>query len=149
MSKNLRPLLVGEAPSREGGEPMGGRVGARLAAAAGLTVDEFLRRCDRVNLLSRCPGKAGRPKGHAFPAEEARVAAEALDVRGRVVVILGKRVARACGLRDVAWLTEVRLRDAELAFVVPHPSGIVRWYNDPANLDDLKVLMRRLFRCPR
>lgn len=104
-STSSRPLLVGEASNIPGGEPFGGRSGAVLAAMAGLTFDEFRRRFDRVNLLRRWPGREpGQAKGHKFPLAAARHAAARLDVRGRRVVLAGRRVALAFGLRGFEFL---------------------------------------------
>ena len=57
--------------------------GARLAELCGLEVDAYLRAFERVNLIRRWPGKAG--KGDAFDLAKARVGAIDLLVSGGAV----------------------------------------------------------------
>lgn len=123
------PLLIGEADNGAG-RPFGGRSGEALAKLLGLKLDDFLGRVEAVNLLKSWPGKQG--KGDAFPAEKARRAAEKLDLEGRLVIAAGKRVARALGIADPEWFAQVEHRGAGIT-VIPHPSGVVTWWNDPAN----------------
>ncbi len=144
-------LLIGESVGPGGGAPFGGASGRRLASLCGVSHEDFLSMVDAVNLLNRWPGRQRGPKGHAFPVVDARAAATALDLAGRTVALAGKRVALAFGLRDPPWLVEVSLGVGEsAAFVVPHPSGVVRWYNDPDNGRAVGRLLRRLIkRCGR
>lgn len=124
-----RPLLVGEAPGPTGGgPPLGGRAGRLLDRMAGRA---FVDACDRVNLLDAWPGHAG--KASAFPAAEAREAAAALLAvdRHRVLLLAGKRVAGAFGLRRPEFLCWYPLAGGRLAGVVAHPSGVNRWLNVP------------------
>ncbi len=110
-----------------------------------MSLEDFAEAFERVNLLRRWPGRSGGAKGHLFDLEAARKAAARLDVSGRTVVLAGKRVALAFGLRDPAWLEPAAFgRGERAAFVVPHPSGIVRFYNDEANRLAVGGLLRRL-----
>lgn len=127
----MKTLLVGEAPARTtvGARPFTGRTGDRLAELAGL---ERLRDgFDAVNLLDRWPGPAG-PKGSAFPLALARPAAEALRprIRRRRVILVGRRVASAFRLASLPYLTW----EGQVA-VLPHPSGVCRWWNEPENVE--------------
>lgn len=128
-----RPLIVGEAPSRatDGGPPLSGRSGARLAAMLGLRPEDLAARFELANLLERWPGPA-RGGGSAFHAAEAASAAASLDLEGRRVVLLGARVARAFGVRRPEPLSVVDVRGSE-ALLLPHPSGASRWWNSPEN----------------
>lgn len=155
-------LIVGEAPSRTTSEPLSGRSGARIAELMGLTTETFVERFDRVNLLDEYPGSDG--KGTAFPFLPAM--ARAFELREGPwthYLLLGRRVAGAFGLRDDAeflrWYELVGLRivvpDGELfprssepkrAVVLPHPSGIVRWWNTTANRRAARAFLRRLER---
>jgi len=122
--------IVGQAPGRRGGPPLRGPCGARLARLAGLSgVDELARRHELANLLPRFPGKRG--KGDAFPPAEARRAAHGVRPKHRDVLLLGRHVARAFGVDRpfFEWWDLGRWRVA----VVPHPSGVSRWWNDSAN----------------
>jgi uracil-DNA glycosylase len=106
--------------------------------------DLLLERFDTVNLLGRWPG--GEGKGAAWPRDAARRAARRLPLRG-VVVLLGLRVldayrGRHPQLWGVPWGEWRELRAGHgpewdpsrwtTVAVLPHPSGIVRNYNDPA-----------------
>lgn len=131
----IRPLIIGQAPSREHGEDeaLSGRSGARLAELCGLTLVEFLEVFDRANLVETFPGKAG--KGDRFPSPgEARSLAGRFKrvVGGRRVVVLGFSTAAAFGLTHPAMIFAPHW-GAEFAFS-PHPSGVSRWWNDPENL---------------
>jgi hypothetical protein len=115
-------MLLGADPLRRAAEPRTPRE---------YVLDAF----DTVNLLGRWPGEDG--KGAAWDAERAARAARRLPLRG-AVVLLGLRVRRAYearhpGLGTLGWGDWMRLPlgRAEVT-VIPHPSGIVRNYNDPA-----------------
>lgn len=137
----MRVLLVGQAPSRDtcGGPPFSGRSGRRLADLAGVKHDELREVFALVNLLDRWPGKNGR--GDAFPMGEARAAAARLDLsKHDVVVLVGKSVARAFGIGEAEYFAE-RVGGV---FVVPHPSGVNRWWNDAANEERARRFMEEL-----
>lgn len=135
------PLLVGQAPSASAQGVLGAS-GARLAKLAGLGLEEYAARFARANLLDAWPGPAGRlGGGDAFDLADARAAWRDLlpHVHGRPVVLLGRHVARAAGLADAPWWEWAALSwrprrrgwlRAQVA-VVPHPSGVSRWWNDP------------------
>lgn len=139
-----KALLVGRAPARRmaGRGAFRGRSGERLAALAGTDLDGLLRAVDAANLLGEWPGKQG--KGDAFPMAAARAAAGVLDVSGRpLVVAVGKRVAAAMGLRRPEYFAPAAWRGVPLV-VVPHPSGVNRWWNDPVNVGKMHAFMRSL-----
>jgi hypothetical protein len=97
-----------------------------------VTEDEYLALFSRKNLLPEWPGSSG--KGDAFPMADASLSAVALShvMRDSYLLLLGKNVARAFGLNDVDYFKEVQ-RDTLTMMVVPHPSGINRWWNEPSN----------------
>jgi len=135
----VKPLIVGQAPGPAGakgraldGEDARGS-GARLAAVMGIDLSRFLELFDTANLLECWPGSAGG-KGDAFPLAAARARAQAFDAPNRVVILLGlTTVARVFGIPG----SQPVLRFFPLAgrafAVVPHSSGIVRWWNVKAN----------------
>lgn len=117
-----------------------------MAALSGLSFDEFLRTFDRANLLPLWPGPSGR-KGAAFPVVAARLLADRMIGRfrfDRTVVLLGKRTAAAFGL-SVGYFEPVMIGRATV-LVVPHPSGVNRWFNEPANVRRMARFMRRIVR---
>ncbi len=136
----LKPLLVGQAPSSEtrGKPAFAGRSGARLARLLGMPVASAL---EPINLLKRFPGKADA-KGDLFPIERARRAARRTRLgAGRTVLLAGGNVARAFGVTRFELFAWFELCGTLVA-VVPHPSGISHWWNDPSNV-------RRARRCFR
>jgi hypothetical protein len=140
-------LFVGEACNLPSGEAFAGRSGARLAVLLGLSLEQFLATCDRVNLLDGWPGRSGGAKGHLFDVGRARTAAGRLRLTERHVVLCGLRVASAFGLRRAVFLRPVELgRDEASCVVLPHPSGIVRWYNSGANVRAASRTLRGMAR---
>lgn len=142
---NERPVLIGEAPgpSREDGdEPLSGRWERRMArvCSAAETDDEaeaWLQQFERRNLLAYYPGSVEGEDGSLFPPDLAAEAADGLreELEGRLVLLAGKRVARAFGLSKPDYFEPLPRAPAPgaVAWVVPHPSGINRWWNEPRN----------------
>lgn len=140
------PLLIGEASRVRDGRPFDGRAGRFLGSLVGLSLEDFLARIEAVNLLKRWPGRQA-VKGHLFPMDEAKRAVDRLDLERRDVILAGKRVAAAFGLKEVKWLREVELgRGERSAVVIPHPSGIVRWWNEERNRRAVGRLLERFLR---
>lgn len=148
----MKPLLIGEAPSKNESlpRPLEGRIGRRLAACAGISFDEYLERFERVNLLD--VRQDTKEKGFEFDRWTATKRALEIipTLKGpRNVVLLGKRVADCFGVvKD--WFEPHYLVgnfDAyayPILYVVPHPSGVNRWWNDPAHLEQMRTFMRSL-----
>jgi hypothetical protein len=141
----MKPLLIGQAPSRKGdpAKPLSrDPLASRLAHLCGLTKEEYLDAFERVNILDAWPGKCG--KGDAFPLAETRRNAALItaDIRNERVVLLGKSVARSFGIKAnvLKWFRF----GAGRAIVLPHPSGVNRWYNDENNVIAARRIMRRL-----
>lgn len=130
---------MGQAPSRdtEGRAPFSGRSGRFLCDVLSLPdpalpPDVRLRRAfDLVNLVDRWPGKAG--KGDAFPMAEGRAAARAvLAVAPHDrLVLCGANVARCFGVRPD--LLASGIVGGKVFLVLPHPSGVNRWWNAPGS----------------
>ena len=134
MEADERLLLIGQAPSRTG-DPAAvliGRSGIWLADLMGISLSEYVRRTDRVNLFDRWPGKNG--KGDAWDIGEAGRRAVRLMpmLEGRQTIFLGRNAAAAFGMPKVPWMTWIVAFGGGVA-VIPHPSGIVSWWNDAGN----------------
>jgi len=96
---------------------------------------------DFINLLDKWPGKG--LKGDKFPMREAEVAARVKleKLKNRVVVLLGANVARAFGFRAFKYGEWYEIRDplnyarvvVPRVTVIPHPSGVVRYWNIEEN----------------
>lgn len=128
----MRVTIVGQAPGPANGRRAAfeGPSGARLERLAGLQPGELPARARLVNLLGAWPGRAG--KGCRFPAGQAREAARRLRLRTDVILLAGRGVAAAFGEGGRKYFEWFRLR-RRWAAVVPHPSGVSHWWNDPSN----------------
>lgn len=139
----MKLTIVGQAPGRSRNKkPFDGASGRRLARLAGLgSYAELAARVRLVNLLARFPGKLG--KGDAFPRGAAAAALGSLRLRG-TILLAGRNVAAAFGLRTryFAW-TELRGKPCA---VLPHPSGISHWWNEPKNVRRASSFLRSLVR---
>ena len=124
-------LLVGQAPNRTGTPhlPLLGKVGEKIAAMAGLSADQYLTTFNRINILSHYPGKSG--KGDAFPITRARHQARKIRLP-RETIFIGKQAAAAFGF-NVPFLTWLYIDGRRRVAILPHPSGINSWYNNPSN----------------
>lgn len=143
--RDIRPYLVGEAPSRTGDSgweyPLWGRPTRRLLTwlemdTTSNTDDDEMYRIlltmfRPVNLLQRWPGRSG--VGSAFPRSEAGEAWSDLRLRieGVPVILLGRRLAHVSGIQD-DWRVWSLLDGTDHTPIthVPHPSGLTRTYND-------------------
>lgn len=110
---------------------------------SGMKLDEFVVAFERRNVLS----------SRTWSSREAKKVGEKLrrDVANRRVVVLGKSAWKALDLPRSAkwfscWKTFNDCGSHFTAFLVPHPSGRCRTYNDPKNRRKLRTLMRQLTR---
>jgi hypothetical protein len=139
-----RVLLIGEAPpprGAAGGPAFRGRPARFLAGVAG---EEVVGVCEAVNLIPSWPGRSSGG-GSRFPAREARRRASSIlfaSFRGRIVLLAGRRVAAAFGQGRRPFLEWFALRGGRAA-VLPHPSGLNRWWNSPENRRRAGALLRR------
>lgn len=139
----MKPLLVGEAPGpRTNGQPFGqdGASGRRLARLAGVADLAEVFEC--VNLLDQWPGASG--KASAFPLAEAmRAAARILGSHPpeQLVVCAGLRVWAAFDLPGTAPVSLLE-RDGRRYALIPHPSGVNRWWNQPGAEEQVATWLR-------
>lgn len=138
-------LIIGVAPSKTTqGRPafIGSSSGARLEALLGLQPGELGRIADTANLCSTFPGS--KELGDVEPPHDTLEAAAAdLDLQGyERAVLCGDAVRRAFGVKD-EYLSIVEIRGVP-TLVLPHPSGINRWWNDPANVRAAITAIRSL-----
>ncbi len=100
--------------------------GARLARILGLSRSQYLRTFRRANLVD----------GPGYTARLAREKAWQLVEDPGVLVLLGRRVCAAFGVRTAAFQREGRF------YVLPHPSGMCRVWNEPDAVDRARRLLR-------
>lgn len=149
-----RLMIVGQAPgarAHERGVPWsgpGGDILKRWLAEAGFATESFLETWYLTSLTKCFPGPSPNGKGDRAPsAAEIRLCADHLSteialVRPEIVVTLG-RLAAAALIPGARRLTLAELVgttfDVDLGYgavvvvPLPHPSGVSRWRNDPAN----------------
>lgn len=152
-SREIRKIvIIGQAPSRRGAEAnraaIGGPTGLRVASLLGMDVRGYVRTFRRLNLVQDHPGKAGR--GDAFPKQEAKASWEKLlpNLAGRRVVLLGSKVADVvigrdrwcwCDPRPIEYVIPRLTFDC---MVLPHPSGLNHYWNEPALVELARKILR-------
>lgn len=140
-------LIVGQGPSAssEGLPPFDPSTysGRKLCELAGVERAEELGVV--VNLLDRYPGRSRKgSKGDHFFAWKARQIAKKTPLhRFDRVVLVGRNVARSFGVGDRPFLRWFEHRGTKVS-IVPHPSGVNHWWNDPRNVRRARRFVRRL-----
>lgn len=142
----MKPAIVGESPSMRTSRPFAGASGIRLAQLAGVSLDDLRARYRLVNLLGYWPGPEPSGKGSRFPIDEARDRAATIRLAPGSL-LCGRRVARAFGLGSVTFFEWTATGGAATPVaVIPHPSGISRWWNEPSHVDEAREFLREAVR---
>jgi uracil-DNA glycosylase len=127
-------IFVGAAPSRvsDPAEPLSGRSGQRLASILGMSFDRLLLHARR-NVNTRFPGRHKGADGFDLleGLEQARILLSACR-EGDLVVLLGVNVARVFGFAYKP-LAAFANPGGITFFILPHPSGLNRYWNKPSN----------------
>ena len=143
-----RLVIIGQAPGRQGGaypvpftSPYG-RTIARWLGQAGFPPDDLPRRA-HLTALTRCfPGSSATGKGDRAPSRAeidlcaAYLRTELALLRPAVVLTIGKLATDRFHGRSRplgAAIGSGWERDGVRYLPLPHPSGVSRWLNDPAN----------------
>lgn len=138
----MRPLIVGQAPSRTSAPALTGPCGRRLADLCDIPVEEFDALFERVNLVDHCPGVADlfvtMAEAQAAADKIARDAANC----GRNVVLLGRAVAAAFEFAQ-PYLEWCIFRGMFVS-ACPHPSDVNLWWNDQMNHERAGTFWRQL-----
>ncbi|AMV36405.1 uracil-DNA glycosylase family protein [Planctomyces sp. SH-PL62] len=152
-------LLVGQAPGLRAtitDRPFAGVAGNKLRdwfEQGGIPREDFWRKI-HFSAVTRCyPGRLPGAKGDRVPSPPEQVLCRPwLDgvveaVRPRVVLLVGLLAVRTF-LGPVKSLSAVvgtsTLRDGVLYIPLPHPSGVSRWLNEPANVQAVARAMSLL-----
>jgi uracil-DNA glycosylase len=145
-----RLIIIGEAPSRTGDPDrplMSAPIRRRLIELLGID-DAAYFAIDRINLLRAWPGRRGKKGDLADPIamrSAAWIVLAAEELIGRRAVFLGARVARAFGAHRRPILRWFAIGGGSAA-ILPHPSGVNRWWNDPRNRRRAIRFMRKIGR---
>ncbi len=154
-----RILLLGQAPGLRAtitDRPFAGAAGNRLRdwfEAGGVPREDFWRKI-HFAAVTRCyPGRLPGAKGDRVPSPAEQTLCRpwlegvALAVRPRVILLVGLLAVRTF-LGPVKSLSavvgEVVERDGVAHVPLPHPSGVSRWLNEPANVAAVARAMRSL-----
>lgn len=146
-----RILLIGQAPglrAAEFGRPFAiqSAAGRKLRAwldEGGISPEDFERKVHCVSVTRCFPGRAPHAKGDRLPSPAERDLCrpwleETLRVVQPEVVLLVGLLAIREVLGPTPSLTAAvgtaTLRDGVLHLPLPHPSGVSRWLNQPANV---------------
>lgn len=137
-------LVIGEAPAKKGSAPFeNSRSGERIRSWSSAEGILPAHRFKFVNLFDSPMPKQG--KGREFPAREAATRAKGLHLPANTscIVLAGKRVAAAFGLRSAEYFCCREICGLP-AYVMPHPSGVNRWWNDPVNASRARAFFIQL-----
>jgi len=111
-----------------------------------LQIDEetYLKKYTRLNIFAKYQGRNPNNKGDRFPEYQAELNAKKMvnRLKGERVVFFGRKPAKAFGLYHefLKWFEG----PAFTAAIVPHPSGLNRWWNDPKNKKKAKKFLRQI-----
>lgn len=158
-SVRCRPgVLVGQAAPRARASTLAPspahHAGGRLFTMSGWDLQEWMDTWERVNTVDAYLGKQG--KGDAFPRDLGRAAARNLAGSGvlddRVVVFVGKANAQLYdwpgNFPDWGVVRSYGVLGGSRSWI-PHTSGVVRTWNDRANVDRLRAHFEDLRRLTR
>lgn len=144
-------VIVGEAPGKgwkRGESALLGRIGKRLAGLMGMSEEQYQWNTVRVNLFSR-------PVDRWFPAMARRAARRRengglFSRKDRIVILLGRNVAKAFGFGAAPWFKAFyglgTGAENTVVVVAPHPSGKNHWWNDPRHRREAKKFWQMVYR---
>ncbi len=152
----MKTLIIGQAPAKDtvGRPAFSGKSGPKFAELLGVQHSELWKKFDVVNLIDYWPGQPNdkTKRGDAFPLAAARLVADGMRkfLHERTVVLVGKNVARAFEVHSVDffdWFVDVAGEGDRGFFkycIIPHPSGISHFWNDPENVERARMFMRSI-----
>jgi len=146
----LKSVIIGQAPHKSAVKNfrplIDGKCGYRLSETCGIEHEEYAQIFNTINLIDEYMGKSG--KGDYFPLKLAKEKASQiwpdLDSKYDIVILAGKSVANAFGIK-AEYFQWIKINDINLV-VIPHPSGVNRWWNDDSNKEKAKQFMRNLIK---
>ncbi len=143
-----RAYLFGQAPGRLEGEerrPWRGRAGQTLRRWLAMDENEFYATFYCASVTRCNPGRAPSGGDRTPTSREQDLCSRWWDwelglLRPELIVTVGGLAARRlAGLRGLAGCIGQRFeRDGAAVVPLPHPSGVSRWLNEPANRRSLE-----------
>jgi hypothetical protein len=142
----MKTIILGmNYPKEGGGEPLEidviGSSGWRLFCVSGMTAKVYSICFERRNLVAE----------HQWDDAKAKIAAEAFfkEMIGtrRKIICLGRPVWDAFGWMTIDWCESLSIAGCEW-FLLPHPSGRNRWYNEQHNVARARKVLRRAAMVP-
>lgn len=135
----MRALLLSLAPDRNtsGRQPFSGTCGSRIAALAGISHEHLYHYFDAASLIGYWPADV--------PSRLVSTVSREMIVAHERVIFVGRAVASCFGLRrlrPLVWQETMHNGSTFDAAVLPHPSGLNRWYNDPAHAAAARAFLR-------
>ena len=147
----MKPIILGESPNANGDRyymfPLSGPIGQRLCTLAGITPESkgtqygkyywpLMRRFELWNLLERYSGP-DVPVVASLLTEAWGALAPQLS--GRVVVLLGRRLAGLAGVEDFfIW----RKAGGARLVAIPHPAALSSYHNSTEMWDSASCALQ-------
>lgn len=138
-------VIVGEMPSKKGdGSPFSGPSGERLTKALG---HDWRFAMQGVNLfpirVQAWKKTIARKRGQQLRESFAK------DKQYWVVLLAGRKVADSFGFAKDEPFFQRLVRRHVRYYIIPHPSGLSRWWNDPKNVKRFETFLRNLVETER
>lgn len=140
--------MIGQAPNQKGSVTLGGATGNHLAQLAGMSLDRLHRETEQLNLLPNWPGYGQTlHPGDAFDVKAAVEAADAVSgkLRGCLLVLLGRHVARAFGYAHADFYQRVEDERGFEVAIFPHPSRVSHHWNRAENVRQARAFLATIF----
>jgi len=144
----LKSIIIGQAPHKSAAENfrplIDGKCGYKLAEICEIKHEEYAQIFETTNLINKYMGKYG--KGDIFPIKKARKKAQELWLKldYDIIILAGKSVANAFNIK-AEYFQRIKIEDREIV-IIPHPSGINRWWNKKENEREAKNFMKKLIK---
>jgi hypothetical protein len=141
----MKILLVGQAPNHTDRlctqPPLYGSCRKKIMELTDISEEEFASLFATVNLINRWPGRLKSGRGDAFPLKRARKSAEKIlrEVEKNPhiwygIIFVGRNVQHAFGVTTSDVLEWTYIHNTLIrAAVLPHTSGLNRWWNLSSN----------------
>lgn len=148
----MKVVVVGERANRDGPYPLPFPLEwARVSPSEGAFSDERSRsrlsslgvRWEEADSLNLMPPSRDRSWCRRYASEVADLLLPSL--RGRLVLACGRRPVAAFGVKESRWGDATTVGGVRVV-LLPHPSGLNRFWNDPADVDRLASRLRVLLR---